>query len=83
METADAFAPITLATSAPTAAQVSWRDVAHDLLRSIVEAALLPHQTVLAADAIMRVAYRRWVSRRKLLEWTTAQMARWSPSRAS
>ncbi|QVL35638.1 GH36-type glycosyl hydrolase domain-containing protein [Aminirod propionatiphilus] len=46
---------------------------AHDLLRVIVEAALLPHQSLLALDAVTRVVYRRLISHRKLLEWTSAQ----------
>jgi cyclic beta-1,2-glucan synthetase len=46
---------------------------AHDLLRVLVEAALLPYQAWLALDAIARVWYRRLISHRRLLEWTSAQ----------
>ena len=37
---------------------------------------VLPHQAWLAVDAISRVFYRRSFSRRKLLEWRTAEHAR-------
>ena len=45
--------------------------VQHDLLRAGADAALLPQQTVVALDAIVRACYRRLISRRQLLEWTT------------
>jgi len=51
----------------------------HDLLRSTVDAALLPHQAAVNLDAIARVWYRRMVSQRNLLEWT-AQATQWSRS---
>lgn len=53
----------------------AWRDLGIGLLRAVVFAALLPHQAALSVDAITRVAYRRLVSHRLLLEWETAQMA--------
>jgi len=56
----------------------SLSKVAHDLLLAVVDAALLPHQAGLVMDAILRVAYRRLISRRGLLEWTSAQVVRWS-----
>ena len=37
--------------------------------------AFLPHQAWISADAIARVFYRRFVSRRHLLEWQTAEEA--------
>jgi cyclic beta-1,2-glucan synthetase len=46
--------------------------LSHDLLRTVVQAALLPHQAWLALNAILRVWYRRLVSHRRLLEWTPA-----------
>ncbi len=49
---------------------------ADELIRALVMIALLPHQAWLAVDAIARVHYRTWVSRRKLLEWRTADRAR-------
>ena len=48
--------------------------MAHDLLRTVADAALLPHQAGLALDAILRVWYRRLISHRGLLEWTSAQV---------
>ncbi|MBN1453755.1 MAG: hypothetical protein JW963_22265 [Anaerolineales bacterium] len=47
--------------------------IVHDLLRMLVEAALLPYQSWLTMDAIARVLYRRTISHRGLLEWTSAQ----------
>ena len=37
--------------------------------------AFLPHQAWLSVDAIVRVQYRRFISRRHLLEWQTAESA--------
>jgi cyclic beta-1,2-glucan synthetase len=59
----------------------AWREIAHDVLRSIAEASFLPERSRLALDAILRVGYRRWISHRRLLEWTTAQMAQWQAVR--
>jgi cyclic beta-1,2-glucan synthetase len=50
-----------------------WK-VAHDVLRAVVDAALLPHQTALALDAILLAVYRRYVSHRRMLQWTSAQV---------
>lgn len=58
-----------------------WRELGHDVLRSLAEASFLPERSRLAIDAILRVAYRRWISHRRLLEWTTAQMAQWQAIR--
>jgi cyclic beta-1,2-glucan synthetase len=49
---------------------------ADELIRALVMIALLPHQAWLAVDAIARVHYRTWISRRNLLEWRTAERAR-------
>ena len=49
---------------------------ADELIRALVMIALLPHQAWIAVDAIARVHYRTWISRRKLLEWRTADRAR-------
>ncbi|GMR09431.1 MAG: glucoamylase family protein [Anaerolineae bacterium] len=67
----------TWARRVPGSRRLARLELGHSLLRSVVEASLIPHQTLIALDAIARVWYRRWVSRRKLLEWTTAQMAAW------
>ncbi|HLD43816.1 MAG TPA: glycosyl transferase, partial [bacterium] len=44
-----------------------------DLARIIVETALLPYQSWMNLDALLRSLYRRFVSHRHLLEWSTAQ----------
>ncbi len=69
-----------LATGAMTAGEgrVQWPQLRHSVQRAVVETALLVHQAALALDAIGRVLYRRLVSRRRLLEWTTAQVASWT-----
>lgn len=72
--------PFTWATSGQAFRNFSFSQLGHDLLRALVEAALLPFQTWLSLDAILRVGYRRLVSRRKLLEWTSAQAAQWGAS---
>jgi cyclic beta-1,2-glucan synthetase len=66
--------PFTWATTRQGFKGVSLSKIAHDLLRALVEAALLPCQAWLTLDAIARALYRRYISHRRLLEWTTAQM---------
>ena len=66
--------PLTWVTSRKGYKAFSLRQIQHDLIRAISEAALLFHQAGLAVDAIFRVFYRRLISRQKLLEWSTAQM---------
>jgi len=73
--------PLTMATTRQGLKSFSFSKVAHDLLRTVAEAALLPHQAGLALDAILRVWYRRLISRRGLLEWTSAQVTPWSAPR--
>jgi cyclic beta-1,2-glucan synthetase len=51
------------------------QSAADDLRRAIVMISFLPHQAWLTIDAITRVAYRRTISRRKLLQWQTAERA--------
>jgi cyclic beta-1,2-glucan synthetase len=65
--------PFTWATTNRGIKDISFAKVTHDLLRVLVEAALLPYQAWLALDAIARILYRRYVSHRRLLEWTSAQ----------
>jgi cyclic beta-1,2-glucan synthetase len=62
--------PFTMATTRKGLAYFSLSKLVHDLLRAAADAALLPHQAVVAVDAIARVVYRRMISRRHLLEWT-------------
>jgi cyclic beta-1,2-glucan synthetase len=70
--------PFTWATTGRWLKGFSFSKVTHDLLRAIVEAALLPHQAWLALDALLRVLYRRFISHRGLLEWTSAQAMHWN-----
>jgi len=66
--------PLTWVTSRHGLKAFSLRQIQHDLTRAFAEAALLMHQAGLALDAIVRVLYRRLISRRGMLEWSTAQM---------
>ena len=66
--------PFTWATTPVGAKGFSLAKMKHDLLRVVAEAALLPYQSWLALDAITRVLYRRFISHRGLLEWTSAQV---------
>ena len=63
--------PLTMATSRRGLRFFSPVKLLHDLLRAIADAALLPHQASVAMDAIVRVWYRKTLSQRDLLEWTT------------
>ena len=65
--------PFTSATTRRGLRGLSLSKLAHDLLRVMIEAALLPYQAWQALDAIARVWYRRLISHRGLLEWTSAQ----------
>jgi cyclic beta-1,2-glucan synthetase len=47
--------------------------VARDVLRALADAAFLPHQAGLALDALARAVYRRFISHRHMLQWTSAQ----------
>ncbi len=52
-----------------------WQGAEAELVRAVVLIAFLPYQAWISADAIARVFYRRFVSRRRLLEWQTAEEA--------
>jgi cyclic beta-1,2-glucan synthetase len=54
---------------------IGWQGAHDELLRAMVMIAFLPHQAWIAGDAIGKVFYRRFVSRRNLLEWQTAERA--------
>jgi cyclic beta-1,2-glucan synthetase len=73
--------PFTMATTRQGLKSFSFSKVAHDLLRTVADAAMLLHQAWLALDAILRVWYRRLISRRGLLEWTSAQVTHWRAPR--
>lgn len=49
----------------------SRKDLWHQAIRTLINLALLPQQAYVSFDAIMRVAYRRRISKKKLLEWET------------
>lgn len=69
--------PLTWLTSVSARRSFSLAVIRRDVLRALAEAALLPHKAGLSLDAILRVVYRRLISKRRLLEWTTSQMAQW------
>lgn len=50
---------------------ITLAKIVHDLQRALVEVALLPYQAWLTLDAVARVFYRRYISRRLLLEWAS------------
>jgi cyclic beta-1,2-glucan synthetase len=52
-----------------------WQGAADELIRAVVMIAFLPHQAWLSGDAIVRVVYRRFISRHHLLQWQTAESA--------
>ncbi len=72
--------PLTMATTRKGMKYFTPSKLLHDLLRATADAALLPHQATVNLDAIARVWYRRFISRRNLLEWT-AQATHWSTAR--
>ena len=65
--------PFTWATTRHGSKGVTIAQLTHDLLRVVAEAALLPYQAWQTLDAIARVLYRRHISHRRLLEWTSAR----------
>jgi cyclic beta-1,2-glucan synthetase len=60
-------------TRSDTTAFVS--DLKRDILRNLLNVAVLPHQAYLMTDAIVRACWRMLVSRKNLLEWETAAEA--------
>jgi cyclic beta-1,2-glucan synthetase len=54
-------------------ARVIANELRLSLVRAALGAALLPHTALLNADAIVRTLGRKYLSRRDLLEWQTAQ----------
>lgn len=50
-------------------------DIRRDVLRTLFNIAVLPHQTYLMTDAALRALWRMFVSRRDMLEWETAAEA--------
>ena len=52
-----------------------WGDVLTNTAQVALSVAFLAHQAGLMADAVARTLWRKLVSRRRLLEWTTAAQA--------
>jgi len=46
-----------------------------NIITGILEIALLPDKAYMLLDAIIRTIYRIWISKKHLLEWTTAEEA--------
>ena len=65
--------PFTWATRGPSLKGVSLARRLSGLVRVLAEAALLPYQAWVTLDAVVRVLYRRLISHRGMLEWTSAQ----------
>lgn len=55
--------------------QAFVEDLRRDVLRNVLNAAVLPHQAYLLTDAAIRALWRMLVTRRDLLEWETAAEA--------
>ncbi len=72
--------PVTSFTTRRGLKNLSFSQLFHDFLRAIVDAALIPHQAWLAIDAIFRVWFRRLISHRNLLQWTSQQVTNLSSS---
>jgi len=47
-------------------------DIRRDVVRTLLDIAVLPHQAQLMTDATLRALWRMFVSRRDMLEWETA-----------
>lgn len=62
------LSPIRLRTSIPS-------QLLRNLKRSLMEASLMIQKAYLNADAITRVWFRRFISHRNMLQWTTAHAA--------
>lgn len=64
---------VTLVSGKRGSESASLRILSHSALRCFVELIFMPHRAMVATDAIVKVFYRRLVSRRGFLEWATAQ----------
>ena len=60
---------------APQRTWRGWKEQSTGWVRTVLTVALLPHQAFINLDAIWRVLVRRWITRRRLLQWQTARMA--------
>ncbi len=50
-----------------------WQGAEAEVVRALVMVAFLPYQAWVSVDAIVRVFYRRFISKRHILEWQTAE----------
>lgn len=66
---------LTMITSRQGLKTFSFSKLTHDFLQTLVKVAMLVYETMLTLDAILRTWYRRLISHRKLLEWTSTQTA--------
>ncbi len=81
------LAPLLMAATPPS--HQSWRPyyaaLRHDTESSMEQAALgvvfLPHQAIIALDAIVRALVRTFITRRHMLEWTTSSQVEHSVAR--
>ena len=53
----------------------SFEEFRNGILRAVLAIILLPHNAWMSVDAIVRALYRMFISKKKLLEWTTAAQA--------
>jgi cyclic beta-1,2-glucan synthetase len=70
--------PFTMATTRYGYRSFSLSRLGQDLLRTLADASLIPHHALVTVDAVLRVVYRRLISRRNLLEWTVTRSGRGS-----
>ncbi|MFN2431957.1 MAG: glucoamylase family protein, partial [Gemmatimonadota bacterium] len=54
------------------AARKAFASLWTDVVRWLLAASFLAYEAVVVTDAVLRTLWRMWVSRRRLLEWTTA-----------
>lgn len=50
-----------------------WEEIKILIVRTVISTAFLPIEAYVSLDAIIRVAYRRLISKRNLLQWNTEQ----------
>ena len=52
--------------------QVALRPLGYNLMRCLLGITFLPYEAYISIDAALTSIYRLWISRRNLLQWTTA-----------
>ena len=58
----------------------SWKRLRIEVTRIFFNLILLPHQALICADAIIRSIHRRHMSKKRLLEWETAETTQADPA---